>query len=50
MPWIYDPHPGEPKILKYVQEETKRRILAHADQYKRRLFPYMDEQVNVHIL
>ena len=33
MPWVYDPHSGGVKIPKYVQEETKRRILAHAEKH-----------------
>ena len=35
MPWVYDPHSGGVKIPKTVKEQTKNRIIKHAeDNYK----------------
>jgi hypothetical protein len=33
MPWVHDPHSGGVKIPEFVKEETKRRILAHAEKH-----------------
>ncbi len=33
MPWIYDPHSGGTKVTEQVKEQTKKRILAHAEKH-----------------
>ena len=32
-PWVFDPHSGGTKIPETLKEETKRRILAHAEKH-----------------
>jgi hypothetical protein len=32
-PWVYDPHAGGVKIPERVKEDTRRRLLAHAEKH-----------------
>jgi len=31
-PWVFDPHPGGTKMPESMKEQTKRRLLAHAEK------------------
>jgi hypothetical protein len=33
MPWVYDPHSGGVKIPESLKEQTRARILAHAEKH-----------------
>ncbi|MDM8567657.1 hypothetical protein QUF74_18670 [Candidatus Halobeggiatoa sp. HSG11] len=60
MPWVYDPHSGGIKIPNNVKEQTKDRILKHAEKFYdgkyerlnirfRKQFCYIDAYVMPHI-
>src|SRR5918995_4211803 len=41
-PWVYDPHSGGMKIPERVQQRTRQRILAYAEQHYAEKYPRLD--------